>query len=67
MSKSATRQIHCNVCQTPVPARQPGDAFPFCSERCRLIDLGRWLDGDYRLSEPLLDRDYSVATASDDE
>ena len=21
--------------------------FPFCSERCRLIDLGRWADGDY--------------------
>jgi endogenous inhibitor of DNA gyrase (YacG/DUF329 family) len=23
--------------------------FPFCSPRCRLIDLGRWLDGSYRL------------------
>jgi hypothetical protein len=22
--------------------------FPFCSPRCRLIDLGRWLDGAYR-------------------
>lgn len=21
--------------------------FPFCSERCRLIDLGRWLDSKY--------------------
>ncbi len=21
--------------------------FPFCSERCRLVDLGRWIDGDY--------------------
>jgi endogenous inhibitor of DNA gyrase (YacG/DUF329 family) len=25
--------------------------FPFCSERCRLIDLGRWLDGDYVVSK----------------
>ena len=24
--------------------------FPFCSERCRLVDLGAWLDGDYRIS-----------------
>ena len=24
-------------------------SFPFCSERCRLIDLGRWIDGDYRI------------------
>jgi endogenous inhibitor of DNA gyrase (YacG/DUF329 family) len=21
--------------------------FPFCSERCKLVDLGRWLDGQY--------------------
>jgi endogenous inhibitor of DNA gyrase (YacG/DUF329 family) len=21
--------------------------FPFCSDRCKLIDLGRWFDGDY--------------------
>jgi endogenous inhibitor of DNA gyrase (YacG/DUF329 family) len=24
--------------------------FPFCSQRCRLIDLGRWLGGDYRIT-----------------
>ena len=23
--------------------------FPFCSERCKLIDLGRWIDGDYAI------------------
>jgi endogenous inhibitor of DNA gyrase (YacG/DUF329 family) len=23
--------------------------FPFCSDRCRLIDLGRWIDGSYRI------------------
>jgi endogenous inhibitor of DNA gyrase (YacG/DUF329 family) len=22
---------------------------PFCSERCRLLDLSRWLDGEYRV------------------
>ena len=33
-----------------------GDLFPFCSERCRLVDLGRWLDGHYRIpGEPLAD------------
>jgi endogenous inhibitor of DNA gyrase (YacG/DUF329 family) len=27
--------------------------YPFCSQRCKLIDLGRWLDGNYRIvSEP---------------
>ena len=24
---------------------------PFCSERCKLADLGRWLTGDYRVAE----------------
>jgi endogenous inhibitor of DNA gyrase (YacG/DUF329 family) len=22
-------------------------SFPFCSDRCKLIDLGRWIDGQY--------------------
>lgn len=29
----------------------PGN-FPFCSERCKLVDLGRWIDGDYKISTP---------------
>jgi len=30
----------------------PADAKfrPFCSERCRLVDLGNWLDGKYRVA-----------------
>ena len=30
---------------------------PFCSERCRLIDLGRWLNGDYRIAGAPADPD----------
>jgi endogenous inhibitor of DNA gyrase (YacG/DUF329 family) len=26
------------------------DFFPFCSERCKLTDLGRWAAGDYRIA-----------------
>jgi len=29
--------------------------FPFCSERCRLIDLGRWASGGYVISTPITD------------
>jgi uncharacterized protein len=39
----------CPVCQAPVPPRAVNKAFPFCSARCRLLDLGRWLDGEYRI------------------
>lgn len=32
--------------------RQPTNARwqPFCSERCKLLDLARWVDGEYRIS-----------------
>ena len=23
--------------------------FPFCGERCRMVDLGRWLNEEYRI------------------
>jgi endogenous inhibitor of DNA gyrase (YacG/DUF329 family) len=29
--------------------------FPFCSDRCRLIDLGKWASGVYKISSPVLD------------
>jgi hypothetical protein len=29
--------------------------FPFCSDRCRVIDLGKWATGGYRISSPVLD------------
>lgn len=30
--------------------RKYSPCFPFCSERCKLIDLGAWLDTDYRIA-----------------
>jgi endogenous inhibitor of DNA gyrase (YacG/DUF329 family) len=39
-------EIRCPVCDTPFdPTRSP--AVPFCSDRCKQIDLGRWLDERY--------------------
>lgn len=29
--------------------------FPFCSDRCKLVDLGRWMDGSYLISRELND------------
>ncbi|SDB60214.1 DNA gyrase inhibitor YacG [Belnapia rosea] len=37
----------CAVCGKPV--EPPGRYRPFCSARCRQIDLGRWLAGDYAI------------------
>jgi len=26
------------------------ETFPFCSDRCRITDLGHWAGGDYRIA-----------------
>jgi len=41
----------CPVCDAPVDLVST-PTVPFCSERCRLIDLGRWLDESYAVPEP---------------
>jgi hypothetical protein len=46
------RAGRCPICRKPsaIPAGPgEGSPYPFCSERCRLIDLGRWLDGVYQV------------------
>ena len=48
------KKVIPSVSSTPDGNKQINAAFfPFCSRRCRLIDLGAWMDGDYRIeSEP---------------
>jgi endogenous inhibitor of DNA gyrase (YacG/DUF329 family) len=41
------KAVPCPICKTPSPPEAL--AHPFCSERCRLIDLGQWLGGRYRI------------------
>jgi hypothetical protein len=43
----------CPICGRARAQREHNDAFPFCSPGCRLVDLGRWLDGSYRVAGPL--------------
>jgi hypothetical protein len=37
--------MNCPICKKPVDEKNP--EFPFCSERCRLIDLGNWASEKY--------------------
>ena len=44
----------CPTCKRAVIVSRDGGGglprfFPFCSERCKLIDLGAWFDADYRI------------------
>lgn len=48
------RQFRCPTCKRIVESSAqdppaPTKFFPFCSERCKLIDLGAWFDADYRI------------------
>jgi uncharacterized protein len=42
----------CPNCQKPGPWLE-GPFAPFCSRRCRLIDLGKWLGEEHRIPGPL--------------
>jgi uncharacterized protein len=58
MPEKANLQLRCPICKTPV-ATGASD-FPFCSERCRTIDLGRWASGAYVIQSPASDAEESA-------
>jgi endogenous inhibitor of DNA gyrase (YacG/DUF329 family) len=39
----------CPICERPSPPREHNAAFPFCTARCKQVDLGHWLDERYRV------------------
>ncbi|HEY4355467.1 MAG TPA: DNA gyrase inhibitor YacG [Acidobacteriaceae bacterium] len=45
--------LKCPICKKEVALDAPN--MPFCSDRCRILDLGAWASGDYRVSSPVLD------------
>ena len=59
---------HCPICRRATDSGVDRD-FPFCSERCKLTDLGSWAKGKYVISEPALDLDApeSPAQAEDED
>jgi uncharacterized protein len=46
----------CPICKTPTDSAVHAD-FPFCSERCRLRDLGNWASEKYVVSESIFDEE----------
>lgn len=43
--------MKCPICKQEVELGDP--EFPFCSERCRIVDLGNWASERYVISEPI--------------
>lgn len=51
--KKSAKLLRCPTCGTLV--RAGDEDFPFCSDRCRKIDLGKWASGAYKISSPVID------------
>jgi endogenous inhibitor of DNA gyrase (YacG/DUF329 family) len=50
----------CPICRKIVrisPSKHAEEVkfFPFCSQRCKLIDLGAWLDAEYKITSRVPD------------
>ncbi len=45
------KQIRCPGCKRLLVPGAEAEAFPFCTERCRLIDLGAWMEEAYTLGD----------------
>jgi uncharacterized protein len=58
-----TRVRACPTCKKAA-AQADNKFFPFCCERCQLIDLGRWLNEEYRI--PAVERPVSDPDVDDE-
>lgn len=62
--KKRTVSLRCPTCKKIVLATDRD--FPFCSERCRIIDLGKWASGAYVISAPLNDPETDDSSYPDE-
>jgi uncharacterized protein len=58
MPRKRALKLYCPICKKPV--KSTNSDFPFCSERCRTIDLGKWASGGYVISSPVTDAEEGI-------
>jgi uncharacterized protein len=58
-AEKRVRRTICPTCQGPVETRdiKTNKLFPFCSEKCKLVDLGKWFNGEHTLEGPIEEED----------
>jgi endogenous inhibitor of DNA gyrase (YacG/DUF329 family) len=62
-----TALVLCPICNRPAAPRPGNRSFPFCSDRCRLLDLSKWLGGEYRIPGPRLGDEESPLRSAAEE
>jgi endogenous inhibitor of DNA gyrase (YacG/DUF329 family) len=65
VERDKARKVHCPQCNTAIVWSTDNPFRPFCSERCKLIDLGQWATGAYRI--PQVERDIGDSGQPEDE
>jgi uncharacterized protein len=63
MPRKKVVSLRCPTCRAIV--LRSDEHFPFCSDRCRLIDLGKWASGAYKISSPVFDPELLEESASE--
>lgn len=59
-----TRTVPCPACRQPTEYSEHNRWRPFCSERCRSVDLGAWASESFRVpAEPAADGDPTATPA----
>ena len=53
----------CPICKARFEGKPP--SFPFCSERCKLIDLSNWVSGRYVVSRPITEEEWELLDKED--
>ena len=61
--KKKLRSLRCPTCRTLV--MRDAESFPFCSDRCRVIDLGKWASGGYVISSKINDPEMLESLANE--
>jgi uncharacterized protein len=65
MLRKPALKLKCPICRKPV--KSGGAEFPFCSSRCRTIDLGKWASGEYVVSSPVTDAEEGIRDIAPEE
>ena len=63
MPRKRAVKLRCPICKKAV-AKTATD-YPFCSERCRTVDLGKWASGAYVISSPVSDAEQGILDEAD--
>jgi endogenous inhibitor of DNA gyrase (YacG/DUF329 family) len=62
MPNKSNVKLRCPICKKNV--KSADSDFPFCSDRCRIIDLGKWASGGYVIASPVTDADELIPDRS---